>query len=159
MAAHLLYQEWHTAMRHLVSEDGGVVIKTLADGAMVLFTSPRQALECARHLYIGLERWNRTRAEQPPLVLKMGLHRGPCVTFTSGGQVDYAGAAVNTAVRFQRLSRWNDLVLAESVFDEAGPQEWHARNSDLVVSHFTAPGESERLCCVRYILPVGESLL
>ena len=39
-----------------------------------------------------------------PIVLKLGLHAGPCIAVTAGDVLDYFGATVNIAARLENQS-------------------------------------------------------
>jgi class 3 adenylate cyclase len=157
-AAQTLFHARHDEIRRSVDEHGGVVVRSLGDGILCLFSAPREALECARKIYLEFERWNSARLPQAPLALKMGLYEGPCVTFANAGNLDYAGAAVNHAVRLQRMAHGNDLVLPESTFNSENARTWFDRTTDLVVTHFREEAGQENLSCIRFVLPVDESL-
>ena len=47
-----------------------------------------------------------------PLVLKLGLHDGPCIAVTLNDRLDYFGRTVNLAARLQGQSRGGDVVVS-----------------------------------------------
>jgi class 3 adenylate cyclase len=56
----------------------------------------------------------------PSLVLKAGLHAGPCIAVTLNERLDYFGSTVNVAARLASLSQGNDFVLSEAVRTDPG---------------------------------------
>ncbi len=53
-----------------------------------------------------------------PLVLKLGLHDGPCIAVTLNDRLDYFGSTVNLAARFQAESRGGDIVVSRKMADD-----------------------------------------
>src|SRR5581483_5869459 len=50
-----------------------------------------------------------------PLVLKAGVHYGPCIAVTQEDRLDYFGSTVNAAARLVGLSTGGDVVLSAAV--------------------------------------------
>ena len=48
------------------------------------------------------------------LILKIGLHVGPCLSVTLNDRPDYFGTTVNLAARVQGLSQGGDIVLTDT---------------------------------------------
>ena len=57
-----------------------------------------------------------------PIVLKLGLHEGPCIAVTLNDRLDYFGQTVNLAARLQGESAGGDIVLSRPLagLDGAG---------------------------------------
>lgn len=49
------------------------------------------------------------------IVIKLGLHAGPCIAVTLNDRLDYFGSTVNLAARLQGQSRGGDIVVSEMV--------------------------------------------
>ena len=69
------------------------------------------------------------------MVLKVGLHTGPCFAVTLNERLDYFGTVVNLAARIQAQSQGGDTVLEEGV---AARPEMAARLAGREVERFTA---------------------
>ena len=50
-----------------------------------------------------------------PLMLKAGLHAGPCIAVTLNERLDYFGSNVNMAARLEPLSTGEDCVISSDV--------------------------------------------
>ena len=50
-----------------------------------------------------------------PLMLKAGLHAGPCIAVTLNERLDYFGSNVNMAARLEPLSTGTDCVITSDV--------------------------------------------
>jgi class 3 adenylate cyclase len=56
--------------------------------------------------------------------LKVGVYAGPCYVVTANGILDYFGQTVNTAARLQGAAGAGEVLLIESVAQEAQAQGW-----------------------------------
>ena len=93
-------------LRGVVSAADGAVVKTMGDAVMAVFRRPIGALE-------ALARAQELLPE--PLVLKAGVHYGPCIAVTQEDRLDYFGSTVNAAARLVGLSTGGDVVLSAAV--------------------------------------------
>jgi class 3 adenylate cyclase len=103
------------ALFEVADRRGGTVVKTIGDAILGVFLSPVDALEAGlemHHEIVALnERAQLRNGDQ--LILKMGLHTGPCLSVTLNDRPDYFGTTVNVAARVQGLSRGGDIVLTD----------------------------------------------
>lgn len=95
---------------HVRAHDGGIV-KTIGDAVMAVFSDPASAAAAGIAIQRAVAEFNRQRGGEP-LVIKLGLHRGPCVAVTLNDRLDYFGSAVNMAARLQSRSTGGDIVLS-----------------------------------------------
>jgi class 3 adenylate cyclase len=72
------------------------------------------------HRQIGALNERARLEDDDRLILKIGLHAGPCLSVTLNERPDYFGSAVNLAARVQGLARGGDVVLTETI--RADPQ-------------------------------------
>jgi class 3 adenylate cyclase len=82
-----------------------------------------------------LERFPNFRGGLPEAgrtFLKVGVYAGPCYVVTANGILDYFGQTVNTAARLQGAAGPGEIILVESVADEAHQAGWLGQH---------APGE------------------
>src|SRR5438874_12323555 len=84
-AAEELRQTHLGLLRGAVAASGGIEVKNLGDGLMVMFSSPSRALACAAGMQQAIEHHNRL-ADQP-LGVRIGVSTGGAVE----GGVDYFG--------------------------------------------------------------------
>ena len=98
-------------LKQAVEAEGGAVVKTIGDAVMAVFTRPAPALRAALRARQAL-----AGAPGPTrLVLKAGLHYGPCIAVTLNERLDYFGSTVNLAARLHNLAPQGGVVLSESV--------------------------------------------
>jgi len=106
---------------HAADACGGLMVKTIGDAVMAAFQTPAEALRAAltmQEAVAGLNARAGLEAEER-LILKVGLHSGPCLAVTLNGRPDYFGTTVNVAARVQGLSRGGDILLSEAVHTDA----------------------------------------
>jgi len=99
-------------LRDAVSREGGAVVKAMGDAIMAVFTRPLSAVAAAFAAQQAVAAPGETRR---PLILKAGIHTGPCIAVNQNGRLDYFGSTVNLAARLVGLSTGTDVVVSEAV--------------------------------------------
>lgn len=107
-----------------VRRHNGTIVKTLGDSIMAAFNIPVDAVRCSMAIQADFAAFNESRAEQEEKVLvKLGLHMGPCIAVTLNGILDYYGKVANQTARLQSLSTGGDVVLSQALADEPVVQD------------------------------------
>jgi class 3 adenylate cyclase len=106
-------------LEQAVARHRGAVVKTIGDAVMAVFAEPDQAMGAATEM---IETVRRAVSHGEDLVLKIGLHQGPCVAIQSNNQIDYFGRTVNIAARVQSLAEGGQIVCSEEVWNAPGVQ-------------------------------------
>ena len=116
--AYRLVREHFDVLFAAVRAEHGAVVKTIGDSVMASFVAPANALRAALAMQRGIAAFNRRNALAPDeaLLLKLGLHAGPCIAVTMNGRVDYFGSAVNIAARVEGLATGGDIILTDAVY-------------------------------------------
>jgi len=120
--AYSLVQRHFDILRDIVSTSEGAIVKTIGDAVMAAFLDPARAVGAAFEMHEAMQKYNAGRGE-PNLVLKIGIHHGPCITVNQNDALDYFGTTVNLAARLQRESQGNDVVLSEEMWEDPGVQQ------------------------------------
>ncbi|NJN65858.1 MAG: adenylate/guanylate cyclase domain-containing protein [Chloroflexaceae bacterium] len=96
---------------------GGTVVKTIGDAILGVFQTPLEAMQAALEMQHAIDTLNQRYflVDEERLILKVGVHSGPCLSVTLNDRPDYFGTTVNTAARVQGLSVGSDLVFTEPV--------------------------------------------
>ena len=106
-------QQHFDVLRDVVGRHDGAVVKTIGDAVMAVFKRPVRALEAI------LEAQRMLAAEEGksvvPLVLKAGIHYGPCIAVNLDDRLDYFGSTVNVAARLDKLSLGGDVVISDAM--------------------------------------------
>ncbi len=99
-------------LREEIAREGGSIVKTLGDAVMAVFTRPAPAL---RAILASQEKLANPPEGMRPLLLKAGVHAGPCIAVTLNERLDYFGSNVNIAARLEPLSDGTDCVISDDV--------------------------------------------
>jgi class 3 adenylate cyclase len=99
-------------LREEIAREGGSIVKMLGDAVMAVFTRPAPAL---RATIASQEKLANPPEGMRPLMLKAGIHAGPCIAVTLNERLDYFGSNVNIAARLEPLSDGADCVITDDV--------------------------------------------
>jgi adenylate cyclase len=121
-------------LRDAIAEEDGAMVKTIGDAVMAVFRRPAGALRAFLNAQEVL-------AQPPPgarpLLLKVGIHAGPCIAVTLNGRLDYFGCTVNMAARLEGLSSGGDVVISSAVHADPEVAEMlYGPESELIASQF-----------------------
>jgi class 3 adenylate cyclase len=100
-------------LRDAIREEDGAMVKTIGDAVMAVFRRPAGALRAFLTAQQALA--SPPVKGQRPLLLKVGIHTGPCIVVTLNGRLDYFGRTVNMAARLEGLSSGGDVVISSAV--------------------------------------------
>jgi class 3 adenylate cyclase len=98
IAAYDLVRAHFRVLNEIVASEAGAVVKTIGDAVMATFPTPDRALAAA------LRMRESVRELKKDLVIKIGIHEGPCLAVTLNDRLDYFGQTVNIAARVQGLA-------------------------------------------------------
>jgi class 3 adenylate cyclase len=98
IVAYDLVREHFRVLHEIVAAQGGAVVKTIGDAVMATFPTPDRALAAA------LRMRQSVRDLKKDLLIKIGIHEGPCLAVTLNDRLDYFGQTVNIAARVQGLA-------------------------------------------------------
>jgi class 3 adenylate cyclase len=99
-------------LREAIAAEGGSVVKTLGDAVMAVFARPAPALRATLRAQSLLA---APAGGVRPLLLKAGIHTGPCIAVTLNERLDYFGSNVNITARLEPLSTGRDCVISGAV--------------------------------------------
>lgn len=111
-----LVREHFRVLHEIVATESGAVIKTIGDAVMATFPSPDRALAAALRMRHAMRDLNDARGSED-LLLKIGIHEGPCLAVTFNERQDYFGQTVNIASRVQGLAVSQSILATASVVD------------------------------------------
>ncbi len=120
--AYNLVRDHFRYLTDIVDTHDGTLVKTMGDAVMAAFVDPARAMEAAIAAQSGVVNFNKDRHDQG-MVLKIGLHEGPCIAVTNDRVLDYFGSTVNIAARLQNTSIGDDIVLSSTLAGESGVKQ------------------------------------
>lgn len=103
LAAFDLVRGHFRVLHEIVASEAGAVVKTIGDAVMATFASPDRAIAAAIRMREAMREMNRA-AGREDLLLKIGVHEGPCIAVSMNERQDYFGQTVNIASRVQGLA-------------------------------------------------------
>jgi class 3 adenylate cyclase len=116
VAYDLVRQHFHI-LYDVVAAETGAVVKTIGDAVMATFPTPDRALAAALRMREEMSRINAERHNQD-LLLKIGIHEGPCLAVTLNNSQDYFGQTVNMAARVQGLASSRAIFATKAVVED-----------------------------------------
>src|SRR5437660_6507977 len=90
LVAYDLVREHFHVLYDLVRAEAGAVVKTIGDAVMATFPTPDRALAAALRMREEMARINAERRNED-LLLKIGIHEGPCLAVRLNDTQDYFG--------------------------------------------------------------------
>jgi class 3 adenylate cyclase len=107
-------------LKQVIADEDGALVKTIGDAVMAVFRSPAAALRAMLHAQQEL---CSPPAGLEPLILKAGVHTGPCISVTLNDRLDYFGSTVNLAARLEGQSTGDDVVISTAVYSDPQVRE------------------------------------
>ncbi len=111
-----LVREHFRVLNESVAAEGGAVVKTIGDAVMATFATPDRALAAALRMREAMRGLNATHGRED-LLLKIGIHEGPCLAVSLNERQDYFGQTVNIASRVQGLAISQSILATAPVID------------------------------------------
>ena len=104
------------ALLEIISSEKGAVVKTIGDAVMATFIRPEHAIVAGLRMRAAMDALNAERGTDD-LVVKIGIHEGPCLAVMLNDRQDYFGQTVNIAARVQGLATSQAIHITGPVID------------------------------------------
>jgi class 3 adenylate cyclase len=101
-------------VNQIVAAESGAVVKTIGDAVMATFPTPDRAMAAALRMRQAVRDLNQD------LLLKIGIHEGPCLAVMLNERQDYFGQTVNIASRVQELADAPSIFVTGQVISNDG---------------------------------------
>jgi class 3 adenylate cyclase len=118
LRAYDLVRRHFALLREIAHAEGGAIVKTIGDAVMASFAEPRAAMRAA----VAMRR-EIARLGEGELLLKIGVHAGPCIAVELNDRLDYFGRTVNIAARVEGVASAGEIVCTEPVYAATGVRE------------------------------------
>ncbi len=118
-------------LQEIVAAEAGAVVKTIGDAVMATFPAPHRAVAAALRMREAMLQLNERNGRED-LLLKIGVHEGPCIAVTLNERQDYFGQTVNIASRVQGLAH------SQSIF-ATGPVIADSKTASLLKQRALVP--------------------
>ena len=104
-------------LHQVVAAEAGAVVKTIGDAVMATFATPDRAVAAALKMRDAMRALN-AEGRNEDLMLKIGMHEGPCLAVMLNDRLDYFGQTVNIAARVQGLAVSRSIFATKAVVDD-----------------------------------------
>jgi len=131
LAAYDLVRAHFRLLNKIVAAERGAVVKTIGDAVMATFPTPDRAMAAALKMREAL------KDLKEDLLLKIGIHEGPCLAVSLNDRQDYFGRTVNIAARVQGLATSRSIFATRRVVTDS-------EASKLLQSNGIAPAPEKR---------------
>jgi class 3 adenylate cyclase len=119
LAAFDLVRAHFHALLDIISSEKGAVVKTIGDAVMATFIRPEHAVVAGLRIRAAMDRLNAERGKDD-LIVKIGIHEGPCLAVMLNERQDYFGQTVNIASRVQSLCTAQEMHVTGPVIEAPG---------------------------------------
>jgi len=136
LAAFDLVRAHFHVLNEIVATETGAVVKTIGDAVMATFHSPEHAVAAALRMREAMQALNAERGSED-LLLKIGIHEGPCLAVVLNDRQDFFGQTVNIAARVQGLAQ------SRAIF-ATGPVVENPQSSSLLAAKGLMPVAQQR---------------
>jgi class 3 adenylate cyclase len=126
-----------SVLNEIVAAEAGAVVKTNGDAVMATFPTPDRAVAAALRMREAMRELNAGHQGED-LLLKIGIHEGPCLAVVLNDRQDYFGQTVNIASRVQELA-------ASRAIYATGPVVRHPKTTDLLSRNGLEPVPQQRM--------------
>ncbi|MBI1876688.1 MAG: adenylate/guanylate cyclase domain-containing protein [Chloroflexi bacterium] len=152
-ASYALVREQFAFLQRIIREYDGAIVKTIGDAIMAAFFDPAQGVGAALAIQKEINTFNLSHTDEP-LIIKLGLHQGPCLAVNLNDRLDYFGTTVNLASRLQGQSRGGDVVISEKLRQDPAVDKL-LTSMGVQVDYFATSikGFDEHFCLYRLSLP------
>lgn len=113
LAAYDLVRAHFRILNEIVAAERGAVVKTIGDAVMATFPTPGRAMAAALKMREAL------KDLKDELLLKIGIHEGPCLAVSLNDRQDYFGRTVNIASRVQGLATSRSIFATRRVVTDS----------------------------------------
>jgi class 3 adenylate cyclase len=113
-----LVQAHFKVLNEIVASEAGAVVKTIGDAVMATFPTPDRAVAAAIRMREAMRELNM-KSGREDLLLKIGVHEGPCIAVAMNDRQDYFGQTVNIASRVQGLATSQSIFVTGAVVGDA----------------------------------------
>src|SRR5262249_19732344 len=117
LVAYDLVRQHFGILNEIVASEAGAVVKTIGDAVMAAFPTPDRALAAPMRMREAMTRVNAGRGNED-LLLKIGIHEGPCLAVCLNNSQAYFGQTVNIAARVQGLASSRAIFVTQPVVED-----------------------------------------
>lgn len=115
-----MVHECNDALRQVVEQHEGRVIKTIGDAIMAVFDDCDQSVRAAIEMQRRLRQKNAVRKKQDEMLIRIGLHHGLGIVKSD----DVFGDVVNVASRVESMAQPEQIIVSDSLSEKISRSEF-----------------------------------
>jgi class 3 adenylate cyclase len=145
LVAYDLVRAHFQILNEIVASESGAVVKTIGDAVMATFPVPDRAVSAALRMRDAMRQLNERRGAED-VILKIGIHEGPCLAVNLNDRQDYFGQTVNIASRVQELATGDSIFATQPIVRHAeSARLLSSRGVDAEPQNLTLRGIGDRM--------------
>ena len=117
LVAYDLVRAHFRILNEIIAAEAGAVVKTIGDAVMATFPTPDRAIAAALRMRDAM---SSIKHGDRDLLIKIGIHEGPCLAVMVNDRQDYFGQTVNIASRVQGLAASRSIFATGPVVEHPG---------------------------------------
>ncbi len=135
------------AIEEIIDHERGVLVKTIGDATMLVFTQPLAAVRACG----AIQRHFHRARKDTPIRVRISLHVGTCIAVKLNSNIDFFGSSVNLASKLQACAEAGQVALSRAVYDSPGVAEHlELQGEELVEFVFNVKALPEPIDVVRW---------
>ena len=115
-----MVHECNDALRDVIEQHSGRVIKTIGDAVMAVFDDCDQSVRAAIAMQRRLKQKNALRKKQDEMLIRIGLHHGMGIVKSD----DVFGDVVNVASRVESMAQPEQIIISDSLAEAVSKSEF-----------------------------------
>jgi class 3 adenylate cyclase len=157
-SSYALVRDQFAFLQRIVRQYEGAIVKTIGDAIMAAFVDPAKGVGAALAIQQEIDNFNARHPDRP-LMIKLGMHYGPCIAVNLNGRLDYFGTTVNLAARLEGQSKGGDVVISKKLRQDPAVAEM-LESMAVQVKQYETPikGFDEHFVLYRLTLEIKDTL-
>jgi class 3 adenylate cyclase len=117
-----IVQDQFALLGEAIAAHHGAIVKTIGDAVMATFPTGGDALAAGLAIQREIRRLDLRGEADPAVLVRVGIHQGPCVAVTANERLDYFGTTVNIASRVEHEARGGEVAATAEVCEAPDAQ-------------------------------------
>lgn len=115
--AYNLVRDHFSILIRTINDNNGILVKTIGDAIMATFPLDQDAVNAGLDMQNRLRGFNERTGIDGDVLIKVGIHAGPCIAVNLNDRMDFFGNTVNIAARVQSLAKGGEILFTEKIFN------------------------------------------
>lgn len=113
LATRMMLKQHNDALKPIIEENNGILVKTMGDGSMSYFEDAQSAVQAAVKFQYAIDDMNIHKKFKVPIFVRIGINTGEGIV----EKTDIYGDVVNVASRFESSANPGEICISESTYN------------------------------------------